>query len=76
MVHVLSYFQSSALPWEPRMSLLSHYPNLLIFFHKCFAEKALFSWILTRSLCGQLRISHLTVICPGSLTVFTSVRVT
>lgn len=47
MVHVLSYFQRSALPWDLRMSLLSHYSNLLIF-HKHLLEKALFPYILTK----------------------------
>lgn len=40
---------------------------LFFFFHEHFAEKALFSWILTRSLCGHPRIC-LTVICTGSFT--------
>lgn len=64
MVHVLSYFQRSALPRDLRMSLLSHYFNLLIF-HKHLVEKALFPYALTRSLFGQPRVSQLKVAALG-----------
>lgn len=69
MVHVLSYFQRSALPRDLRMSLLSHYSNLLIF-HKHLLEKALFPYILTRNLFGQLKVA-----CSGSLRVCTGAQV-
>lgn len=74
MVHVLSYFQRSALPWDLRMSLLSHYSSLLIF-HKHLLEKALFPYILTKNLFGQPRVSQLKVACSGSLRVFTEAQV-